>query len=63
MAILKKRLNVMAVFMGFERFNGFLADFPTNKRSVEIQIMRKFQQIGFATDMKHKEFGEFSDFY
>lgn len=47
----------------FERFNGFLADFPTNKRSVEIQIMRKFQQIGFAADMKHKEFGEFSDFF
>ena len=27
---------------GFERFNGYLGDYPTNNRSVEIQMMRKF---------------------
>ncbi|KAK3107637.1 hypothetical protein FSP39_018865 [Pinctada imbricata] len=42
----------------FERYNGFLADFPTNNRSVEVQLMRKFQQIGFAADIKFKDLGE-----
>ena len=42
----------------FERYNGVLADFPSNNRSVEIQIMRKFQQLGFAANIKHRDFGE-----
>ena len=48
----------------FERFNGFLSDFPTNKRSVEIQIMRKFQQVGFAADLQfNANLGEFNNLY
>lgn len=47
----------------FERFNGILADFPTNKRSIEIQIMQKFQQVGFAAEIKYKYFGEFSNLF
>ena len=47
----------------FERFNGFLSDFPTNNRSVEIQIMRKFQQIGFAADLKYSDLGDFSNYF
>ena len=27
---------------GFERFNGYLGKYPTNNRSIEIQLMRKF---------------------
>ena len=47
----------------FERYNGLLADFPTNKRSVEIQIMRRFQQVGFTADIKHRDFGEFGNLF
>ena len=28
----------------FERYNGFLGKYPTNNRSVEVQIMRWFQK-------------------
>ena len=35
---------------GFERFNGYLGKFPTNNRSCEIQIMRKFlRDVHFRT--------------
>lgn len=48
----------------FERFSGFLSDFPTNKRSVEIQIMRKFLQVGFAADLQfNANLGEFNNLY
>ena len=44
--------------LSFEWYNGVLADFPTNSRSVEIQITRKFQHLGFAANIKHRDFGE-----
>ena len=28
----------------FERYNGILGDFPTNKRSIELQLMRQFEK-------------------
>ena len=31
------------LFSQFERYNGMLGDFPTNQRSILIQLMRQFQ--------------------
>ena len=28
----------------FERYNGILGDFPTNKKSIEVQLMRRFEK-------------------
>ena len=39
----------------FERFNGILGSTTTNKRSVELQIMRKFLLTRFLKDMKLPE--------
>ena len=45
----------------FERFNGILADFPTNKKSIVIQIMRKFQEYAFVHELSKDDLGEFCD--
>lgn len=39
----------------FERFNGILGSAPTNKRSVELQLMRKFQISRHLKDMELPE--------
>ena len=46
----------------FERFNGMLADFPTNKRSIVVQIM-KFQEYAFINDSSKQDLVEFSNLF
>lgn len=48
----------------FERFNGYLGKFPTNNRSVEIQLMRKFtRDLHFRNlSMSRWSFGEIPSF-
>ncbi|MES9880914.1 MAG: hypothetical protein ABW185_08540 [Sedimenticola sp.] len=39
----------------FERYNGILTSFPNNKKSVEVQLIRKFLQFGFMSDVQCKD--------
>lgn len=38
----------------FERYNGLLGNFHTNNRMIEVQLMRKFLSMSYASDLQHR---------
>ena len=38
----------------FERYNGILEGQPTNNRSIELQLMRRFQKVNMHLHLHHE---------
>lgn len=47
----------------FERYNGILGSYQTNRKTVEIQIMRKFMMSGSLAHMQYSLPVEYKDFF
>lgn len=43
------------LLFSFERENGILGSFPTNKRCIEMQLMRKFEKSMHVFDISYNE--------
>ena len=47
----------------FERYNGILGAFPTNGKTVEVQIMRKFMAAGALADLQYSLPKQYEEFF